>query len=68
MAASSMSGERLKFMREDITEDMQGSGLLVGRDQDQRLLLEVMRTLEECRRLDPRKAATPPVAAPAAAA
>ncbi len=68
MAASSMSGERLKFMREDITEDMQGSGLLVGRDQDQRLLLEVMRTLEECRRTDPRKAATPPVPAPAAAA
>ncbi|MFZ4574020.1 MAG: hypothetical protein ACOYN0_06460 [Phycisphaerales bacterium] len=57
MTAAAMSAERLKFMREDLAEDMQSSGLLVGREQDQRLLLEVLRTLEECRRDEPRKAA-----------
>lgn len=50
MLAATMSAEKLRFVREDLAEDMQFSGLLIGREQDQRLLLDVMRTLELSRR------------------
>lgn len=57
MLASPMSAEKIAFVREDLTEDMQFSGLLVGREQDQRLLMDVMRTLEASRREQERERA-----------
>jgi hypothetical protein len=50
MLASPMSAEKIAFVREDLMEDMQFSSLLIGREQDQRLLMDVMRTLEASRR------------------
>jgi len=44
--------DRLRFIRDDIDEEMRFAPWLVGRDQDRRLLLEVFRELERCRRAD----------------
>ena len=44
--------DRLRFIRDDIDEEMRFAPWLVGRDQDRRLILEVLRELERCRRAD----------------
>ncbi|MCW5776297.1 MAG: hypothetical protein KIS87_07665 [Phycisphaeraceae bacterium] len=44
--------DRLRFIRDDLDEEMRFAPWLIGRDQDRRLLLEVLRELERCRRAD----------------
>ncbi len=44
--------DRLRFIRDDLDEEMRFAPWLIGRDQDRRLILEILRELERCRRAD----------------
>ncbi len=44
--------ERLRFIRDDLDEEMRFAPWLIGRDQDRLLVLEILRELERCRRAD----------------
>lgn len=44
--------DRLRFIRDDLDEEMRFAPWLIGRDQDRGLILEILRELERCRRAD----------------
>lgn len=50
MIASTMSAEKFVFFKDDVLDELKHSPLLVGRDQDHRLLVQVFRTLDRIRR------------------
>ncbi|HYE61477.1 MAG TPA: hypothetical protein VD997_05740 [Phycisphaerales bacterium] len=52
MLVSTMPASRVPYFRDDLLEDMRFSSLLIGRDQDRRLLMEVFRMLERVRRAE----------------
>lgn len=49
LLACTMPTEKLVYFREDLKDDLTHAAALVGRDQDHRLLMEVLRTIERAR-------------------
>jgi hypothetical protein len=64
MLVSTMPASRVPYFRDDLLDDMRFSSLLIGRDQDRRLLMQVFRVLERVRRAE---SFGLPVASPVAA-
>lgn len=52
MLVSTMPASQVAYFRDDLFEDMRFSSLLIGRDQDRRLLMQVIRMLESVRRAE----------------
>lgn len=52
MVCAALPPARIAYLRDDLLDDMRYAGLLVGRDQDRRLLAEVFRALEGARRAE----------------
>jgi len=52
MLVSTMPASRVPYFRDDLFEDMRFCSLLIGRDQDRKLLMEVFRMLERVRRAE----------------
>ncbi|CAG1005467.1 hypothetical protein PHYC_03233 [Phycisphaerales bacterium] len=49
LVACTLPTEKLAYFREDLKDDLTHATALVGRDQDHRLLMEVLRTIEHTR-------------------
>jgi len=52
LACIGADADRVRWLRDDLLDDMRYSGWLVGRDQDRVLLLEAFRVLERSRRAE----------------
>ncbi len=50
LIAATMPAQKFAFFMEDVLDELKHSPLLVGRDQDHRMLVQVFRTLERIRR------------------
>ncbi len=52
MLVSTMPASQVPYFRDDLLDDMRFCSLLIGRDQDRRLLMQVFRMLERVRRAE----------------
>ncbi len=52
LLVSTMPASRVPYFRDDLLDDMRFSSLLIGRDQDRKLLMQVFRVLERVRRAE----------------
>jgi hypothetical protein len=52
LLVSTMPASRVPYFRDDLLDDMRFSALLIGRDQDRKLLIQVFRALERVRRAE----------------